>query len=249
VFTTGRIFPAIDALKHTIAWKSDGRLHLDSFDSARPRNSSLGLCYRHEHSPGTKKKTVNIELRYCHDAIAEQVWYMHGFPLAPLSFLLLRKLEKWEGATTTTRQQMVVMDVRQLQAMLEMYRLDLIPFSSELHESSRKRIREFSSAFPECVYTFRKLGFDPILVDTSRTAAAAPRLEELCSSEVTQDTVQFMIENPSRIQMVFLAGLTTVGILRKLGYSCAIYGSLACFLYGNPREPNVRSVFSSPSIL
>jgi hypothetical protein len=229
----------VDVLKQLIAWRSNGRFHIIPFNFAHPQGNSVGLSYRHEISTGTKKR-INIELIYCHDAKPEQVWYLSGFPLAPLSFLVLRKLEKWEEATK--QQQIVDKDMRQLLDMLEMYRPDDDPFSSELHESSRKRVQTFSSAFPECANAWRKLGFEPPLVDTSRAASPPGGLPG-----VSGFSEQFVIENPSRIQMVFLAGLTTVGILHKLDFSCAVYGSLACFLYGNLREPNV-CVFPSPSV-
>ena len=241
MFTSRGTFPSMDALKQTVAWKSDGRLHLIPSGTALPQSNSMGLCYYHELSPGKEKKTINIELIYCHDAKPEQVWHMRGFPLAPLSFMLLRKLEKWGEAAK--RRHIVDMDMRQLLGLFEMYQPDDIPFSSELHESSRSRVQAFASAFPESVHAWRRLGFESTLVDTSRAAAAIPssRFEELSGASGTSghDTERLMIENPSRIQMIFLAALTTVIMLHKLGFSCAVYGSLACFLYGNLREPNV----------
>jgi hypothetical protein len=248
VFTPIGAAPSINALKQTIAWKSNGRFHLvPSGFAPLQNNSTVGLCYRHELSPGKKVKKVIVELIYCYDAKIEQVRLLYGLPLVPLSFLVLRKLEKWVEATK--RRQILDMDVRQLLGMLEMHRPDDVPFSSELHKSSRRRVQAFSSVLPECAKTWRKLGFEP-LVDASRTSAAilSPPLSGDLSAVSSQETEQFMIENPSRIQMVFLAGLTTVGIIHKLGFSCAVYGSLACFLYGNVREPNV-CVFSSLNVL
>ena len=245
IFSPKDSLPLIDALKQTIAWKSNGHFHIIPISFAHPQSnsSSLALCYRYQLSTGLKYKRVNIELLYCHDAKPEQVWNLYGFPLAPLSFLALRRLEKWEEVANLKRQKIVDQDMRQLLEMLEMYRPDDVPFSLQLLESSRERIRAFCSAFPEWANTWRRLGFEPLLVDTSRAPAAitSPRLEEVpgVSALPRQDTEQCMIENPSRIQMVLLAGLTTVGVLHKLGFSCAVYGSLACFLYGNLREPNV----------
>lgn len=241
VFTSSGIFPFIDMLKQTIASQSNGRFHLVQPHS-RSSSNCVGLGYRYESANKLKMKTMNIELTYCHDAKQEQVWHMHDIPLAPLSFLVLHKLQKWELVPPSMKQRWMVSDadMRRLLDVFEMYRPDDVPFSLELHKSSEQKVLAFSSAFPESAYSWRKLGFGPLLVDTSRTAAVTPvpQAEEL-SEHSAQDTEQFMIENPSRIQMVFLAGLTTVGILHKRGFLCAIYGSLACFLYGNLREPNV----------
>jgi len=247
VFIPRDSFLSVDALKQTIAWKSSGHFHIIPFSFSHPQrsssssSSSVALCYCYQLSTGSKNKRVNIELICCHDAKPDQVWYLNGLPLAPLSFLVLRKLEKWEETTNLKRRQIVNEHMRHLLDMLEMYRPDDVPFSSQLHELSRRRIQVFCSAFPEYANAWRRLGFEPLLVDTSRAAAAAaitstplPKVSALPH----QDTKQFMIENPNRIQMVFLAGLTTVAMLHKLGFSCAVYGSLACFLYGNLREPN-----------
>ncbi|KAG7451909.1 uncharacterized protein BT62DRAFT_882041 [Guyanagaster necrorhizus] len=38
--------------------------------------------------------------------------------------------------------------------------------------------------------------------------------------------------------VVFQAAIDTVRLLRGSGYSCAIFGSAACYLYGNERLPN-----------
>lgn len=45
----------------------------------------------------------------------------------------------------------------------------------------------------------------------------------------------------SAMQIRSLAAQTTVAILAELGLPCAIFGSMACKLYGNQRLPNVRS--------
>ncbi|KAG5653005.1 hypothetical protein H0H81_002758 [Sphagnurus paluster] len=42
----------------------------------------------------------------------------------------------------------------------------------------------------------------------------------------------------SRMQVRRLAARTTVDILATHGFSCALFGSMACKLYGNPRIPN-----------
>ena len=44
-----------------------------------------------------------------------------------------------------------------------------------------------------------------------------------------------------RVQTICRIAKTVVGLLRNLNIECALFGSTACWLYGNPRVPNVRS--------
>jgi hypothetical protein len=44
----------------------------------------------------------------------------------------------------------------------------------------------------------------------------------------------------ARHNVRLLAAHVTVEILRAQGFTCAIFGSMACKIYGNKREPNVR---------
>ena len=48
-----------------------------------------------------------------------------------------------------------------------------------------------------------------------------------------------------RASILMIAAHTAVEILRGQGFSCAIFGSMACKLYGSKREPNVSLHFSS----
>jgi hypothetical protein len=43
-----------------------------------------------------------------------------------------------------------------------------------------------------------------------------------------------------------LAAQAAAKTLHELGFSCAIFGSFACKLYGNNRIPNVSPIYLSP---
>ncbi|KAK0190127.1 hypothetical protein F5146DRAFT_931472 [Armillaria mellea] len=47
--------------------------------------------------------------------------------------------------------------------------------------------------------------------------------------------------------IVFQAALDATRVLRDSGYSCAIFGSTACYLYGNERRPNDVDILVSSS--
>ncbi|KAF8626200.1 hypothetical protein AX17_006588 [Amanita inopinata Kibby_2008] len=47
-------------------------------------------------------------------------------------------------------------------------------------------------------------------------------------------------DDERRLDIVIEAAVAAVSALHTLGVHCAIFGDMACYLYGNPRVPNVR---------
>lgn len=248
LFSPSGVFPHIETLKHTIALKSNGPSHFFVVDS---KPSSPTLCYRDSSVPTGKKNTCDIHITYFHDAPLELLRNINDLPVVPLPFLLLRKLQKWVVSRSFTkkgRPTIEAKDLEKLLGLLDMYRFEGVHFDSKLFELSKDRVREYRSIFPNHASTWKRLGYGDIPSPETITNIVPSPLPsastEPGSASVLVDTTDYLeYSTLSRIQMVCLAGKKSVDILKELGCHGAIFGSLACFLYGNDRSPNVRLAF------
>ncbi len=88
----------------------------------------------------------------------------------------------------------------------------------------------YVAAHPELRENFAAIGFSLALVPT----LSAPLSEvDACTSFLKVPAIG------AKGGVVFQAAVDATRLLRDSGYSCAIFGSAACYLYGNQRLPNV----------
>lgn len=158
-------------------------------------------------------------------------------PVAPLpipsSYLVLRKLKQWDECQTRvhdnprSKDQIVHLEQvrQQLFSMLDNVRHSIPKFrhnptyEPELHNESAPRVDRFLAAHRCYVREWKKMGFRPS-EESSRPSERG----------------EFSV-----MQVRWSAARATVAILAELGLPCAIFGSMACKLYGNLRVPKVRS--------
>ena len=159
-------------------------------------------------------------------------------PVAPLpipySYQVLHKLKQWDECRTRAHnipgsndQSAHLERVRkQLFSMLKNLRQSIPKFHHDptydpgLHNESAPRVNRFLAAHGCYAREWQKMGF--------RTSEGSSRPRR---------------SGFSVMQIRSLAAHTTVAILAELGLPCAIFGSMACKIYGNQRVPNVRSFF------
>ncbi len=93
-----------------------------------------------------------------------------------------------------------------------------------------KLVCAYAAAHPELTETFAAIGFSQTLVPTPFTS---PPEVDACIASLKFPPIG------AKGAVVFQATADAVRLLRSSGYSCAIFGSAACYLYGNQRLPNV----------
>ncbi|KAF9466146.1 hypothetical protein BDZ94DRAFT_1252213 [Collybia nuda] len=143
-------------------------------------------------------------------------------------------------------------DIEKLLSLLNTYTFEGVHFDQELFETSKDHVREYRSIFPGHANTWRRLGYKDIPQSPDIMDSTIPQPEPLSFPEHEDDTL-LVTETGlpdhtglTRIQMICLAGKMTIDILKDIGCSGAIFGSLACFLYGNQRSPNDVDVLVLP---
>lgn len=244
VFSPSGVFPHIETLKHTISLKSNGPSY---FFVTNHKPASPILYYRDATIPATKKNYCDIHITYHHDAPLELLRNIDDLSVVPLPFLLLRKLQTWDAG----RSQHAARDIEKLLGLLDKYQFEGVHFDQKLFELSKDCVLEYRSIFPSHASTWKKLGYGdfPSPEVDINTVSSPTSPEPESEPDVSAETTDYLENSDlSRIQMICLAGKKSIDILKALGCRGAIFGSLACFLYGNYRSPNVRLPFHSSSL-
>ena len=182
-------------------------------------------------------------------------------PVAPLpippSYLVLHKLKQWDECQTRARNNPdlnahLKLVRKQLFTMLKNLRYSIPKFDHDpaydpnLHNESVPRVGRFLAAHSSYGKEWREMGLRPS-EGSSRPGGGSSRPGEGSSrpsegsSRPSERLVRPRRKEFSVMQIRSLAAQTTVAILAELGLPCAIFGSMACKLYGNQRIPNVRS--------
>ncbi|KAG6899568.1 hypothetical protein C0993_009180 [Termitomyces sp. T159_Od127] len=209
------------------------------------------LSYYDHTMKGKSEKTCVIDISFIDTTAVHLVRDVNGLPFVPISYVVLQKLEEWAApfAKTSSTARRAVADV--IQALLKIVflsdDLDTEPLCPPLWDASRERVQRFVSESSGSVATWKKLGFDlepPVAKTVSPPSpirsSEPPQI--VYSSEVLSETEGQQlppISNPTRTQMVMMAAKDSVLLLHECGWRSAIFGGLACFLYGNTRPPNV----------
>lgn len=158
---------------------------------------------------------------------------MEGITPVPLSYLVLRKLKQWDecqlGALSGNLddEQRNRSIRRELTTLLHTLRSEPEfhhdpTYDRTLHNESAARVDRFLATHNIYGKEWRQMGFgkSPKLGVSSKPTSAVPKVQH-------------------HLHIRLLAARTTVAILAELGLPCAIFGSMACNLYGNKRLPNV----------
>ena len=159
----------------------------------------------------------------------------------PLSYLVLHKLKQWDESRALNNQ---ADDARSpfpilkeltnlLRALRSGPKFHHDPtYDRNLHNDSAARVDRFLAIHNTYRREWRQMRFGRGRVNSGST------------SVVSGAPVQFRWNNHNfKMRIRWLAAQTTVAILAKLGLPCAIFGSMACKIYGNQRLPNVSFVY------
>ncbi|KAG6916250.1 hypothetical protein DXG01_007707 [Tephrocybe rancida] len=244
---------SLDALNSQLVQQSQGPSYF--FTSWDVVDNSNVLCYYDHTIQGSAERTCIIEMSYLDASTAHLIREVNSLPFVPISYVILRKLEEWATplAKSSTFFRRAAADTIQalLQLLLMMDDLQSEPLDPHLYEISWERAQRFISEYTDSASTWKKLGFGPepppkpLVSDRSLTVpgvAVPPEPPQILRSPETFDVLEEPelppISNPTRTQMVLMAAKDAVRLLYKCGWRSAIFGSLACFLYGNTRSPN-----------
>ncbi|KAG6896081.1 hypothetical protein C0992_010455 [Termitomyces sp. T32_za158] len=200
---------------------------------------------------GKSEKICIIDLFFIDTGAVHLVQDVDDLPFVPISYVILQKLEEWATplAETSTTARRAAADV--IQALLKVVSmlddLDTEPLYPPLWDASKERVQRFLSEYSGSVATWNKLGLD--LEPLAATTVSPPSSIEPSeppqiiyfneASFLEPDGTQLPpIAHPTRTQMVMMAAKDSIRLLHKCGCRSAIFGGLACFLYGNTRVPN-----------
>jgi hypothetical protein len=187
-------------------------------------------------------------------------------PVAPLpippSYLVLHKLKQWDDCriralnnpSSKSNDQNADLIRKELITMLKTLRHSESPFDHDpnydpnLHNDSAPRVGRFLAKHNMYGKEWQQMGFHKVSkpsihvknpsISAISEGSSLPREGPVRPRE---KPIRHRRQDLSVMQIRSLAAQTTVAILRELGLSCAIFGSMACKLYGNERIPNVRS--------
>ncbi|KAG6917084.1 hypothetical protein DXG01_003973 [Tephrocybe rancida] len=200
--------------------------------------------------------------------------YLHtinGLPVVPYPFILLQELMLWDSippAEAQSRKPHVSRILRMLNVLR--HRQDFVhrpEFDLPMQAASIDRTARFFAAHPSFRKEWQRLGVMPHRergVEKPNVAdqGAANLVAALETMTITPGTAgpspgpsnaparpaveQKKKAKQSRTQIRRIAARTTVQILEAHGFPCALFGSMACKLYGNKRIPNDIDVLVLP---
>lgn len=185
---------------------------------------------------------------------------MAALPIPP-SYLVLHKLKQWDDCRAHALNHpdpnnQITADLvrKELISMLQTLRYTVPPFNHDptydlnLHNESAPRVDRFLAKHNMYGREWRQMGFCrgsnlPRARTNNATIRAVPEGLARPSEGPPQprgSPIRPRKKPLSPMKIRTLAAQTTVAILTELGLPCAIFGSMACKLYGNQRMPNVR---------
>lgn len=256
----------LDSVKRSIVKEQPAHFSLRGTNVLRFRDYTL---------PPGGQRNIDVDLTVSTATLSlDRIHTVDGFPLAPYSYILLRKLEDWDehqGSPSETVSANLAKPVaNDIITMLKQFDVQRHafpggPFDPELWDASVERVVRFFAVYPKLKSDWLRLGFTPLPAGTSTNSRvradtpkafptqqpgpAAPPRDAAAASSSTPRTAA---EKPrkrkplvSRTQIRNMAAKATVSTLQELGIPCALFGSMGCRMFGNPRPPNV----SIPSYL
>ncbi|KAF9461055.1 hypothetical protein BDZ94DRAFT_1168535 [Collybia nuda] len=135
-------------------------------------------------------------------------------------------------------------------------------FDRTLFEASLERVEAFIATYPNSRrIQWTAIGLDPSTLYSEKDEPPTTTVS-LPSSPVEQvftpaDTEAYGVPgflaphqtSLTKLDVIYIAAQSTVRVLHHLGLPCAIFGSLACKLYGNARTPNDVDILVLPGTL
>ncbi|KAH0578364.1 hypothetical protein H2248_003978 [Termitomyces sp. 'cryptogamus'] len=247
--STRGVWPSLETLKVQLVQHSQGQSRF--FISWDTQDNSNVLSYFDHTMKGNYEKICVIDISFIETTAVHLIRDIDGLPFVPISYVVLQKLEEWAVplSKTSTKARRAAADI--IQAMLKLVHmldnLDTEPLYPPLWDASRERVQRFISEYSGSAAVWKKLGFG-LELSIAKAIPPLPPIQPseppqiLCSSpEVFLDPTEPQlppIANPTRTQMVIMAAQDSIRLLYKCGWRSAIFGGLACFLYGNSRSPN-----------
>ncbi|KAG6888856.1 hypothetical protein C0995_005277 [Termitomyces sp. Mi166 len=212
-----------------------------------------------DHTMGGKAKKICVaDISYLDSPAVHLIQDADDLPFMPISYIILQKLEKWampfEKSSKGSRKQAeraadVILELLKVANTID--NLDMEPLYPPLWDASRQRILRFMIQYSSSASAWKKLGFgsdSPVAKSLSFPSNMQPS-EPLRSPEVPskpEGSEIPPIADPTSTQMAIMAANDSVRLLSKCGWHSAIFGSLACFLYGNNRAPNDVDILVLP---
>jgi hypothetical protein len=155
------------------------------------------------------------------------VRYIESLPYASPLFLLLSRLEVLTSSTKRSPNK-----ISKLLTMVQSWHtavgetITLSAFSR--FPRSLDNARELCKQCPSLGDSFLRMG-----INVAATPLSVPEMQE---HEVEAAHLEVAVE----------AAYSTVAVLRNLGVPCALFGGMACYLYGNTRVPKDVDVLAFP---
>ncbi|KAG6888857.1 hypothetical protein C0995_005278 [Termitomyces sp. Mi166 len=243
------VWPSLETLKSQLVQHPDGQSRF--FTSWDPHDNSNVLSYYDHTTKAKSEKTCVIDISFIDTAAIHLIRDVDGLPFVPISYVILQKLEEWALplAKTSTTARRAVADV--IQALLNLVYLlddlDTEPLYPPLWDVSRERVQRFISEYSGSAPIWKKFELDLELLPAAKVVSPPPPTQPSEPPRILRSPEVFLeaeepqlspISNPTRTQMVIMAAKDSVRLLYKCGWRSAIFGGLACFLYGNTRAPN-----------
>ncbi|KNZ76797.1 hypothetical protein J132_08708 [Termitomyces sp. J132] len=202
------------------------------------------LFYDHTMK-GKTKKICAVDISYLDSPADHLIRDVNGLPFVAISYILLQKLREWaespEKSSKRSRKQAELAAGVVLE-LLKADNLDIEPLDPSLLSTSRQHISRFMAQYSGYASAWEKLGFAsalPVVKSPSLSWQIQPfELPSIPCSPEPEGFESPPLAEPTRIQMVIMAANHSVRLLSKCGWCSTVFGSLACFLYGNDRVPN-----------
>ncbi|KAG6917085.1 hypothetical protein DXG01_003974 [Tephrocybe rancida] len=226
-------------------------------DRARLRYPGLAAMLQYiDHTPAVKYWDMNNIDIVLQPTSGRKPYFnmINGLPLVPYTVLLLEELSSWDRLRDSTAYIHIEWRRESEERILHMLsvlrrRQDIFQgpeFDTLLQEMSAEPATRFCAAHPDSRRVWERLGLMPCqdraedpMRDSSTTSTAtaiSEMLTALVRLAVTAAAAAFAQEM-SRLQIRRLAARMTVEILKAHGFPCALFGSMACKLYGLKRIP------------
>ncbi|KAG6856978.1 hypothetical protein H0H87_011367 [Tephrocybe sp. NHM501043] len=224
------------------------------FTSTHPNTNEPDVfCYVDHTIQRKSEKTCTIKLSFLCTSMTHLVREVQGVPCVPISYVILRKLEEWDASSSMSVRSTTAEAVQSmLKTVCMTDNSKLAHLDLTLFNASYERVGRFTVEHAGSASAWKTLGFAvgssaKVLEPSALTRQGQTELIDEPTIKQSPQTPgeedeheQPTILNPTRTQMLLLAAQESVELLEKCGWRSVIFGSVACFLYGNPRSPNVN---------
>lgn len=166
-------------------------------------------------------------------------WTIQDLPVLPFHCLLCMRLKHWRTVCSSLSARLRSQENASIIGMLDAYHALPWPDNRSrandyMSEKACKALdmlaNTFCRAVPSAEDRFIRLGFDISGVEDNLSAGAFPTM-----------STSLDIPESNTASLPQIAAAAAIQVLAQEGHPAAIFGSLACRLYGAPRLPNVSA--------